>query len=170
MTTRRIFVSYSMADRVAAREVAESLRAHGMSVWIDELDARVGDRIEDIIREQLDESDAFVLLISPDSQHSHWARYEMSEILKRTWSDPTKLVVPVLIGNAELPGYLRDHHFFRVQPDVSPEFFDALLRDLSTPGATSGVHRTAAGDERLERRLADLQRTAATMAEAEGDD
>jgi hypothetical protein len=169
MTPRRIFISYSMADRVAAREVAESLRAHGLCVWMDEFADHVGDRVQDIVREQLDQSDAFVLLISPDTQHSPWARYEMSEVLKRTWSDPTKIVVPVLIGDAEPPGYLRDHHLVRLEPAGSQKFSRALVRDLSTPGAMTGVHRTVEGDKRLERRLVDLEQAAVTIAEAEGD-
>lgn len=171
MTTPRVFISYSLADRATAREVAGALKAQGVSVWIDEFVANdPGVRIQDAVREHLDHADAFVLLISPHSQHSHWARYEMSEVLKKTWSDPTKLVLPVLIDDAEPPGYLRDHRSLRLAPTMSPEIFRSLLDGLIASGKTSRVHRTSAGDERLEQRLADLESAAASLAEAEGDD
>jgi hypothetical protein len=113
--------------------------------WRWDRRGRPGDRLQDIIRTQLDEADAFVLFIGPDSQHSHWVRYEMSEVLKRTWSDPSKLVVPVLIGDAQLPGYLRDYRNLRVQSAGSPDVFRELLRDLSARQAASGFDSKAPG-------------------------
>jgi hypothetical protein len=167
MPTRRVFLSYSLADRGIAREVAEDLRAHGVSVWIDESELHAGERAQEAIRTQLDQADAFLLLIGRDSQHSQWARYEMSEVLKRTWSDPSRLVVAVLIGDAQLPGYLRDHDYLRLDPTHSPDVFKALLDDLSKRQTPGGIHRTAAGDVRLDERLAELQRTAASISDTE---
>lgn len=151
-----------------AEELAKSLGAQGIEAWVD-TEIPAGSRWRDVIRAALDAADAFVLIIGAGSQHSAWVRYEMSEVLKRSWADSRKVVVPVLVGDAELPGYLRDHQVLRIRPDDLPDLRQ-LLTFLGEPSEIAGIHRTEAGDERISRRLAELESTAATMAETEGED
>lgn len=167
MTAPLVFISHSYADRATARECAEALRSRGVSVWSDEI--APGERIQDVVRERLDKANVFVLLISPDTQDSPWVRFESSEVLKHTWRDPTRRVLPIVIGQAQLPGYLRDHFFLKISPGRASEVFDALVNFVSAEHVESTVDRTSAGDERLERRLSELQRAAAALAEAEDD-
>jgi hypothetical protein len=165
----RVFISHSLADTAVAHELATSLQAEGIEAWADTTEIPMGSRWSDVIRAELDAADAFVLIIGAGSQHSAWVRYEMSEVLKRSWADNRKVIVPLIVGDAELPGYLRDAQALRIRPDDSPDL-KQMLTSLGKPSGIAGVHRTEAGDERISRRLAELQSTAATMAETEGDD
>lgn len=160
----RIFISHAHADSDMALGLANDLRARGLDAWVDLHGLRAGESWADVIRTQLDEADAFVLLIGADSQYSPWARREMSEILKRAWADDSKIVLPVLIGSAEPPGYLRDQVTLRIEPKSFSGDWDALLHHLTEQPGPRGIHRTEAGETRLDRRLAELQRAAASMA------
>lgn len=160
-TPLRVFVSHSRADTGIALKLANRLRAAGFEAWIDEY-ARPGPRWQDLIRDQLDAADAFVLLIG--SEPSAWTRFELSEVLKRAWADNSKIVLPVLIGPAHLPGYLRDLDAVRVDKSTGHGLED-VLRHFASQGAWGGLHRTEQGDVRLRRRLEELEETAARLAE-----
>ena len=77
----RIFVSYARATQSQARLVAETLRARGHQVWID--DQLLAHRsFTDAIEEQLDAADAVVVLWSADAVASEWVRAEASRARK----------------------------------------------------------------------------------------
>lgn len=162
---QRIFISHSRADSELARALASRLRGQGLDVWID-LEIELGASWDELIREQLDAAQAFVLLISPRTQESAPARREMAEILKRTWADESRIVLPVLIGSAVPPGYLRDQVAIRVKRDDWERGLDALIRYLCQPTET-GVRRTQAGNARLAKRLDELKSVAEDLAAAE---
>lgn len=162
----RVFVSHSRADSDVARKLADTLRAEGVDAWVDAY-VTPGARWQDVIRRQLDAADAFVLLISPEP--SAWTRFELSEVLKRAWADGSKIVLPVLIGSADLPGYLRDQDAIRVDKP-SGRGLDDVLQHLVGGGNRRGLRRTEAGEMRLSRRLEELEKTAAGMAEAAEED
>jgi class 3 adenylate cyclase/tetratricopeptide (TPR) repeat protein len=73
----RIFISYGRSTAPQARRVADGLRALDHDVWID--DQLLAHRsFADAIEEQLDASDAVVVLWSPDAARSEWVRAEAS--------------------------------------------------------------------------------------------
>ncbi len=170
MADKQVFVSYSSPDSEVAGEVAKDLREQGLTVWLDDASFTPGERIQDTIRAELDRADAFVVVISPDSENSRWSRYELSEIVKRTWADPSKQVIPIVIGDAELPGYLRDRRSVRVE---SPGYhLESIVRALLEEGfelepEQAATGRSDEGELRLDRRLADLEREATEMPDSD---
>jgi hypothetical protein len=161
---RRVFISHALAERAMAQEIARDLQGHGLAPLVaPEATASLGTLTEDTAR-QIARADAFILLLSANSQQSQRARLEVSAVLKRVWADPTTTVVPVLVGSVDPPGYLRDKPTLRVEPNGHGTA-EALLRYLLDQPVMSGVRRTDAGDTRLERRLAELESTAASLAE-----
>ena len=167
MTSHRVFISHTSSDKETAREIAGGFRELGWDVWLDEEAIRPGERFQDAINSAIKAADVFVVVVSEASQHSPWARRELSEIIKRSWADESAVVLPVIIGSAEPPGYLRDQAALRVWPEQLPESFYTQLRDLVEQPVTRGVGRTAEGEMRLDDALAGIEKAAASMAEDE---
>jgi hypothetical protein len=165
-SSKRVFISHASADKPLARTLAAQLRTHGLDAWLDDHVVHAGRSWRESVGSQLDSSDIFVVLVTEDSQHSPWARRESTEILKRAWADDSKIVLPVIIGTAEPPGFLRDHLALHMdlEPSTSAE---ELFRWITSRTLPRGVSRSEAGDSRLDRRLAELERTAASLANAE---
>jgi hypothetical protein len=152
---RRIFISHASDQSELARRLVDELRNTGWEPWLDEQELRVGESWQEATRKGIDESDAFLLLISGNQSAS--MRFELSEVLKRIWRDPEAVVVPVLVGDAEPPGYLRDHVAVRV--DAEGRGLEAVIDTLASPDAV-GIERTAEGDRRLHERMAQIKRAA----------
>jgi len=153
-----------------ARTIASELRKHGFDAWLDEHELRSGQSWTEALRKQLDTTDTVVVLISENSQGSQWARMESTEIVKRAWTDDSKVVLPLIVGSAEPPGYLRDLAPVRVDPADPVSAAHALLVSLRARTVPGGIGRSEAGERRLAQRLAELQRTAASLAAKDEDE
>jgi class 3 adenylate cyclase/tetratricopeptide (TPR) repeat protein len=77
----KIFVSYARSTVVQAQLIAETLRAAGHVIWID--DQLMSHRMfSDTIAAELDSADAVVVVWSPDAARSEWVRAEASRARK----------------------------------------------------------------------------------------
>jgi WD40 repeat protein/cell division protein FtsB len=98
----KLFVSYSRRDSVAARKLIEAFRSIEQDVWVDwESIPPAVDWLEQIFR-GIEESDAFIFLISPDSIASEVCKVELNRAAQNN-----KRIIPIV---------LRD-----VQPKDTPE-------------------------------------------------
>ena len=59
-----VFLSYAREDAVAAKRIAEALRAFGVEVWFDQNELRGGDQWDVNIRGQIKSCSLFVPIIS----------------------------------------------------------------------------------------------------------
>jgi len=113
-----VFLSYPSSYRQHAEALAKELQALGISTWLDVKDLAPGMPWEEEMRKAIGDARLIVFLVesrSPDSpaekvQREYWAALEHS------WSDSAKSLLPVLIGDAEPPAFLRDVTALRVQP------------------------------------------------------
>lgn len=98
----KLFVSYSRRDSVTARKLIEALRSINQDVWVDwESIPPAVDWLEQIFR-GIEESDAFIFLISPDSIASEVCKVEVNRAAQNN-----KRIIPIV---------LRDVH-----PSETPE-------------------------------------------------
>src|SRR5512134_2126385 len=98
----KLFVSYSRRDSVVARQLIESFRSIQQDVWVDwESIPPAVDWLEQIFR-GIEEADAFLFLISPDSIASEVCKVEVNHAAQNN-----KRIIPIV---------LRD-----VQPKDAPE-------------------------------------------------
>ncbi|MDQ2693588.1 MAG: TIR domain-containing protein [Chloroflexota bacterium] len=98
----KLFVSYSRRDSVAARKLIEAFRSIDQDVWVDwESIPPAVDWLEQIFR-GIEESDAFIFLISPDSTASEVCKVEINRAAQNN-----KRIIPIV---------LRDVH-----PSETPE-------------------------------------------------
>ena len=71
-----IFISYSRVDQAFAVELASELTDAGADVWLDLDDIAAGVNWSQAIQAGLDESDALLILLSPDAMASENVRDE----------------------------------------------------------------------------------------------
>jgi hypothetical protein len=157
---RPLFISYSRGEAELARRLAETLRASGEDPWLAAEHVEAGTDVRRSIHDAIHGSQVFVLMVGPDQ--STWNRSEMSEMLKRAWSDESVVILPVLVDGAEPPGYLRDQAAVHVDRDGHG--LDEVVQRLGS-GVDSRPGRTEEGDKRLGDRLAEIEQAADAIAE-----
>lgn len=121
-----IFISYAAADRERARDLAQTLGAHGWSVWWDR-DIPFGEPFDRVIERELDGARAVIVLWSKVSVESDWVRNEARRGLKRD------VLIPVQIGAVELPlefSNVQTADLIDWQPGEPSPAFDKLVQRL----------------------------------------
>ncbi len=134
-----VYLSYSHRDKDFARRLASDLKKAGIRVWIDESALKIGDNFAEKMREGIKEVDYLAVLISPNSLSSRWVSQEIQLALTQE-SDSNKLkVLPLMIGDCELPAELEGRLYgdFR-QPLLYEESLHKLLDAIGAkpPGTT----------------------------------
>ncbi len=92
----RVFISYAHADRRAAQQLAEGLRAESLEVWIDTEAVEPGENWQRQVADALDRSDAMVVLLTPHSVESESVRRDVDYAL--TSKQFEQRLIPVVIG------------------------------------------------------------------------
>jgi hypothetical protein len=65
--SQSIFISHAPTDRDWVRAFAESLKAEGVQVWLDEFEVPVGERVEEATEQGLRGSDLVAFVITADN-------------------------------------------------------------------------------------------------------
>jgi hypothetical protein len=105
-----IFLSYSSDRRDTAEQVSLALTASGHKVFFDRDSLPAGDEYHARIRKGVENSEAFVFLISPKAVAA--GSYALTELkyARQKWPDPRRRVLPVMIERTEyqqIPNYLK---------------------------------------------------------------
>jgi formylglycine-generating enzyme required for sulfatase activity len=106
----RIFLCYSSKDRTAAESIYLALRAQHHAVFFDRSSLSPGHEYDNRIREEIERSDLFIFLLSPESINSGSYTLTELEIAQKTWDHPHGKVLPVMLRPTEMervPSYLR---------------------------------------------------------------
>lgn len=79
-----VFISHAAEDKDAvARPLAICLVSHGLRVWYDEFELRIGDSIRRKIDQGLARSQFGVIVISPSFFAKNWPQYELDGLVTR---------------------------------------------------------------------------------------
>ena len=122
-----VFVSYSRRDSEFVRRLAESVVARGKEVWVDTEGIADGEVFPEAIKRAIEQSDAFLFVITPASVASAYCEHEVEyarELQKR--------IVPVLrdaVGDEQLPVEIRERNWI---PFTEADEFEASLARLVT--------------------------------------
>ena len=98
MDSEAIFVSYSSKDRPFALKFVKELQDLGVNVWMDQLGIKLGENWDNAIEEALENSNTFLLFISPTSVESQNVQDEVHFAIKEK-----KRLIPILIKECDLP-------------------------------------------------------------------
>jgi hypothetical protein len=76
MSAKKVFISYSRANRDFAEKLVESLRSKGLEVWFDK-QIRTGKKWDEVLEQQIREADNLVIVLSKHSVQSDYVKNEM---------------------------------------------------------------------------------------------
>ncbi len=128
-----VFISYSHKDEALARKVGKALQVAGLDVWDAELEILPGDNWAEKIAKALKESDAMVVLLTPEALSSSAVRREIDYALSRKAFSGR--LIPVLVGAEEeiledqVPWILR--HLNLIKLPVSGSDEDEGIRKIA---------------------------------------
>lgn len=127
----RVFVSYATEDRDLAEQTCLALTGAGFHVFFDKESLPIGSDYHERIRAEVQESDIFVFLISPNSLSS--GTYALTELkyARDKWSHPKGHVVPVVLESVAwetIPAYLKAITILEPEGNVSAEVADEVSK------------------------------------------
>ena len=110
------FLSYQSVDRPWVTALKRGLEAMGLTVWLDQDEIRPGDLIVGALERALEQTNAVVLVVSPESIESGWVRERVfgAVALSNRRTNPVRLI-PVLLRDAELPAFLANRELGGLQ-------------------------------------------------------
>jgi hypothetical protein len=95
----KVFISYSQKDEALASRVVASLEEAGLDAWYSKREIMPGDNWADKIAQGLRESDAMVVLLTPNALDSESQRWDIDYALSQR---PFKRrLIPVLVGDTD---------------------------------------------------------------------
>jgi len=120
-----VFVSYSRRDSDFVTKLAQSIEDRGKAVWLDVEGIADGEVFPEGIKRAIEQSDAFVFVITPASVASSYCENEVEYA-----REMQKRIVPVLrdpVSDSELPPEIRERSWI---PFTEEAQFDASLARL----------------------------------------
>jgi WD40 repeat protein len=134
-----VFVSYSRRDSEFVRRLADSLVELGKDVWLDTEGIADGEVFPEAIKRAIEQSDAFVFVITPASVASSYCEHEVEYA-----REMQKRIVPVLrdpVEDAALPVELRDRNWvpFTDEAQFAPSL-ERLVRALDSDLEAAKAH------------------------------
>jgi hypothetical protein len=136
----RVFVSHAKDDEPVARAARDVLRTAGFDVRLDE-EVAPGESWTDQIHDAVESSDAIVFVLG--TSDSALQQREMRWALERSWSDTPPTVVPVVVGDREVPSALAEFQALRLEQQADGrarlEGLDALIAAVGADAASRHV-------------------------------
>ena len=96
----KVFISHAHSDERLAHKVAAILEQAGLEVWDAKREIMPGDNWAQEVSNALQESEAMVVLLTPDAVQSQWMRWEMRwEIEYALTKKRFRSLIPVVAGD-----------------------------------------------------------------------
>lgn len=95
----KVFLSYSHKDSELAKQIANELYENGLEVWNSETEILPGDNWAEKVSDALKDSNAMVVLITPESLESRTVQREIEFALGN--NSYNNRLIPVLVGSEE---------------------------------------------------------------------
>lgn len=104
--TVSVFLSHNHRDKEFVRKLARDLESHGIRYWLDDAEMKIGDSLIQKIREGIDSVDFFAVVLSPNSVEAPWVANELDVAMNHQINGKPIKVLPILLKECELPGFL----------------------------------------------------------------
>jgi len=136
-----------------AKDLCDALNTQNVATFLDFKDIKPGDLWTSAIEKALREASGVVFLIEPKQTVASRQGLEWSSALEATWEQPTKVLIPLLLGGAEPPPFLRDRTALRVSRDPRnvQEAARKIAAALTGKAGLGGIDKHARAKERSRR-------------------
>ncbi|MGN2431056.1 toll/interleukin-1 receptor domain-containing protein [Pseudomonas syringae] len=127
-----VFLSHNHNDKQFVRKLAKDLDAHGVRVWLDEAEMKIGDSLIAKIRNGIDEVDFFAVILSPSSISAPWVVNELDVAMNLQLKGKAIKILPLMYKECELPGFLPGRFYadFRKEADYEKSF-ELLINSMN---------------------------------------
>ncbi len=163
----QVFISSSCADLTVAQRLAQALQQQRVTAWVEAPEVTPAARSEELTERAASAADGFVFLLH-DGSTDRKQELEWRSILQSEW-DWKKPKIPVILGHADIPPFLRDRVPVRIRKGAAN--YDKLARWLvhllRHPEETKDPKVYQKGRAEQQRRLGELKRFAAALKEAD---
>ncbi len=119
-----IFLSHSSKDRKVAADLADDLNFCSTDVWLDQWELQIGQSLTDELAKAMDASRYIAILITENYNKSVWTKTEYKKALSREQREGRTVMLPLLLGEVELPDFLED----KIYVDLRTDYFSGLTR------------------------------------------
>lgn len=102
------FLSHSTKDKPFVRKLGQHLGQHGINVWIDEAEIKVGQSLISTIADAIETVDFVIAVISLNSVGSTWVQKELQWAMTKELLSDRIVILPVVIDDCTIPFFLRD--------------------------------------------------------------
>lgn len=105
-----VFLSFSSRDLNFAESLRRNLNELGHTTWAFDEQLTPGELWQDVIMSRLKEVDALVVILSEASSKSAWIHHELGVAVAYAKERGRPLIIPVVLGNVDLPAPLAQFH------------------------------------------------------------
>ena len=102
---RRVFISHGKHSHDLANRLSSYLNEHSCEAVLFKPTVDTGQDARKAVFDALARVDGVILIV--DAEPSDWERFEWSAALQTCWNRESKRLVPILVGDAEEPPFLR---------------------------------------------------------------
>jgi len=165
-----VFISYARDTKPLAESLSRALEERGIASWAGFKDLQPGQRWREEVERALKDAGSFLILVGPDRSPSPFVQAEWQAALTEVWSDPHKILIPIVFEGAEPPPFLRNWVPLRVDPGTEPSKWILRVVDALESRRTEVAERASpdAQAERIER-WQEIGRAARLLRESEPD-
>ncbi len=121
----QVFISYSSDSKKWADRLADALRDNGITPWMADEKLPPGVAWQAEIEKAVKSSNCVVGLFDSRDQNDPSQRWKWAEILDAILEEKERPLIPILLNDAELPGFLHSVQAIRVK-DPSHEWDEAV--------------------------------------------
>jgi hypothetical protein len=126
-----IFISYSHKDsQRVANYLYDNLKKNGYSVFYDKVELEIGDELVEKLANNIDESEYFVMLMSPMYFKSGWCRKEMIQVLTKEAEAHRSIILPVMVKNVEVPSALLSKLYIKYNNRKPMGCVEAIIKKI----------------------------------------
>jgi hypothetical protein len=143
-----VFVSHSRVNSSAALRLCEELRKRKVNTWLDARDLAPGVEWDQGVISAIQGADGFVFLIGPQGPGDRWQTFEWQQVVNREYYlDPAKPLVPVLIGDPSVPGFLKTRQSLVLgdTPASCEDVADKIVSALKNPATSVDTKKLELG-------------------------
>ncbi|MFF1682457.1 TIR domain-containing protein [Streptomyces sp. NPDC058256] len=123
------FVSYAHEDEPWAKTLAENLERLGLHVWLDQWELVGGQPVASRLQDGLARAGAVVPVVSRHWTESGWCGEEFAAAVANSVAGRQR-VIPVLLGEVEVPPFIASRLYFDFRQVASPSQYETLVRQL----------------------------------------
>lgn len=131
-----IYISHSRVNSSAAFRLCDELRSRGVDTWLDVRNIEPGASWNQSVASAIEKAAGFVFLIGPQGPDDRGQSFEWQQVVNHEYYlDSSKPLIPVTIGDVDLPGFLKTRQCFALgdTKQAYEELADQILNALKDP-------------------------------------